>query len=150
MPALTAATLGTLGLVLGLPALIGGVGNLLSTGVNGLVNYGLQKDSQKFNSDEAEKQRSWQSQENEIARNFEKEMSSTAFSRQVADMKNAGLNPGAIGAGASGAFTPSASVGSGYAASSSAGHVGMSNGGLNGYLNSIVSQAAFKTIRSTH
>lgn len=50
-----------------------------------------------FNAEEAQKQRDW-----------EEEMSNTAFQRQVSDMQAAGVNPALMyGSGASGASTPS-------------------------------------------
>lgn len=65
--------------------LAGGISSaagLVGQGVSAGVNTGLQKDSQAFNSLEAQKNR-----------DFQKEMSSSAYQRQVADMKKAGLNP---------------------------------------------------------
>lgn len=75
-------------------------------GVQDLMNYytggvtGAQSEAQRFNSEEAERQRVW-----------EQEMSNTAFQRQTQDMMNAGVNPALMygGAGSSGASTPSGS-----------------------------------------
>lgn len=53
----------------------------------------------QFNADEAQKQRDW-----------EEHMSSTAYQRQVADMRAAGVNPAMAMHGASGASTPSGSA----------------------------------------
>lgn len=127
----------------GVAAILGLLG-LASTAMSIGGSFGSQAWSQKFNADEAEKQRNWASAENEIARNFEKDMSSTAFQRQVADMKAAGLNPGAIGSG-SGASTPSAPVASGNMASSNALNVGS---GAGNFLSSIASQAAIHMIKN--
>lgn len=60
----------------------------------------------EFNSAEAQKQRNW-----------EQEMSSTAYQRAYADMKAAGINPILLGSGSSPASTPT-----GYAATSSGSH----------------------------
>lgn len=53
----------------------------------------------QFSSEEAQKQRDW-----------ETEMSNTAFQRQVTDMKLAGVNPALAMSGSSGASTPSGSA----------------------------------------
>lgn len=66
---------------LGAAALIGGLG-LLGNGISTGINLWENKKNRKFSATEAEKQRSW-----------EEEMSSTAYTRAVQDMKNAGLNP---------------------------------------------------------
>lgn len=59
---------------------------------------GAEQEANRFSAEEAQKQRDWQ-----------EEMSNTAYQRQVADMQKAGINPALMygGAGASGASTPS-------------------------------------------
>ena len=84
---------------------------LIASGVisalGGLANSGIsawaQKDQQAFNSAEAAKQRQW-----------EEQMSNTAYQRQMADMMSAGVNPNLVnGLGAS---TPQGVAASGSAA----------------------------------
>lgn len=85
------------------------VGGLAGAGAQYGANAALQEDAQVFNAEEAQKQRDWQNM-----------MSSTAYQRQVADMKAAGLSPallyaggasGAATSGGSSASSPAASVG---------------------------------------
>lgn len=91
--------------------LANGAFGLAGTGLSMLYNYeqskqltGAQREQNAFNALEAQKQR-----------DYETEMSNTAFQRQVADMRAVGLNPALMygGTGASGASTPSGSSASG-------------------------------------
>lgn len=73
--------------------------------------------SQQFEAQEAEKERSFNSVEAQKARDFEARMSNTAYTRAVADMRRAGINPAMLsGLASSGS---AASTPSGEAASSS-------------------------------
>ena len=80
---------------------------------------------QKFNSAEAEMQRSFSAIEAQKQRNWEEYMSNTAYQRQMADMKAAGINP-ALAFGNGGAEVPSGATAQGVSAHSGSG----SSGGL--------------------
>lgn len=74
--------------------------------------------SRKFNAEEAQKTRDWQ-----------EAMSNSAYSRAVADLKSAGVNPYALLSGMSSASTPVGATGSGTSAYSSS-HTGTYEAGV--------------------
>ena len=76
----------------------------VSTGIQGAINYGLQKDSQnwasaenqlarEFQAEQNALSRNWSTSENEKARNFQDYLRSTAYQTQRKDMEAAGINP---------------------------------------------------------
>lgn len=73
-----------------------------------LRSLGMLQEENKFNASEAQKNR-----------DFQREMSNTAYQRAVADMKKAGINPALLLGSQGGASTPS-----GLSASSGSGSVG--------------------------
>ena len=78
----------------------------------------LQEDAQAFNSAESALQREFQAAEAQKNRDWQTEMSNTAYQRSVADLKAAGLNPVLTATGGSGA-----SIGSLSTPTMQAGHV---------------------------
>lgn len=72
---------------------------IFNTLIGGAISTAQQVGQNKFNAEQAQ-----------LNRDFQREMSNTAFQRQVQDMQLAGLNPALLyGSGASGASTPSGS-----------------------------------------
>lgn len=95
-----------------------GIDNLLY----GNLNYS--RDLQKlgienaFNAAEAEKARSFSSEEAAKSRAWQEQMSNTSYSRAAADLKSIGINPYAMMSGFSAASTPAGATASGSAARS--------------------------------
>lgn len=90
---------------------MGAIGNLINatgqfigngiTDIGDALGIGAARRDREFNAQEAQKQRDW-----------ETEMSNTAYQRQIADMKEAGINPASIYAagGGNGASTPTSTA----------------------------------------
>lgn len=88
----------------------------------------------RFNADEAEKARLFNSAEAQKNRDWQTFMSNTAYSRAAEDMKRAGINPASLGGDAAGsaASTPGGSTANGVAAHGS-------SGGTGGFLGALLS-----------
>ena len=86
------------------------------------IEYNAYQSAQdrKFNSEQAELSRKFNAEEAEKTRDWQEAMSNSAYSRSIADLKSAGVNPYALLSGMSSASTPTGATGSGTSAYSSA------------------------------
>lgn len=102
----------------------------------------------QFEREEAEKARLFNSVEAQKSRDWQTEMSNTAYQRAAADMAAAGINPASLGGNAS--MSP-ASAGTATAASGPAAHIsgGISNGGLLGVVMQGIGMALKANIASS-
>lgn len=122
----------------------GGLGQGLGTGladlVTGDVSYARQLESMgfqnAFNAQQSALERDFASREAQKNRDWQERLSSSAYSRSIADLKRSGVNPYAVLTGLSGASTPSGATATGSTARSGSGVSGSSNG-----LASIISSA---------
>jgi len=105
-----------------LPAAVGAAGSV----IGGIINSASQNEANStneriadkataFNAREGEKTRAFNSAEARINRNFQQEMSNSAYQRAMKDMRAAGLNP-LLAISQGGAGTPSGATASGSAA----------------------------------
>lgn len=98
--------------------IVSGVVSLIGGALSSAVSYGMQKDAQAFNEEEAEKSRVFSAQEAEINRDRQEQMRATAYQTQVEDMEKAGLNPALAGStgvvGSSSPVQPSAAQAQSY------------------------------------
>lgn len=76
---------------------ISGVVSLVGGAISSAVSYGMQKDAQAFNEQEAVKSREFSAQEAQLNRDWQEQMRATAYQTQVEDMEKAGINPALAG-----------------------------------------------------
>lgn len=115
--------------------------NALTTAQQANVASAISAERQyRFNADEAQKQRDWQER-----------MSNTAYQRQIADLKAAGLNPILGYMNGQGATTPSGAAASGANYHGAQAQVDMSaNDVLQSLFSSLISAATQKDVAQIH
>lgn len=121
--------------------IISSVHNLISQRETNASNERIAKETNAFNSAEAQKQRDW-----------ETEMSNTAIQRQAADFKAAGLNPylAVTGGGMTGASTPTGSSAHGVAAEMQAPKVESAMSSVLGIANTAIRVQALKKLGASN
>lgn len=114
----------------GLMTLFGGVSGSALQGGNALLGFTNYRDStnalnsaaalqdQRQMQASAREAMAFEAEQAQLNRDFQERMANTAFQRQVADLRAAGLNP-YLAANLGGAATPNGSVASGYQVGSS-------------------------------
>lgn len=105
---------------------IGAVGGMASSAIQGGFNLYSQYKQNQFNAQQAQIDREFQSLEAQKNRDWQEQMSNTAYQRGVADMEKAGINP-AMAMANGGATTPSGATASGSRASGSATSISQPN-----------------------
>lgn len=83
----------------------------------------------KFNAEQAELSRNFNAEQAKKVRDWQEAMSNSAYSRAIADLKSAGVNPYALLSGMSSASTPTGATGSGTSAYSTS-HTGTYEAGV--------------------
>jgi hypothetical protein len=95
-------------------SIIADIGNYISPGLGSVISGGLgflgQMDTNSTSKSNAEAANAFNAQQAQLNRDYQTEMSNTAYQRQVQDMEKAGLNPMLAYIKGGGASSPSGSV----------------------------------------